>query len=321
MLLLSKIKSNFENQMKNTSFSILLISLFLFSCGSKQEKKNDAEEKAPETMLSLLLSDKTGIDFKNELTATADNNILSYEYYYNGSGVAVGDINNDGLADIFFTGSNVDNKLYLNKSDLSFEDISKKAGIEKHQALATGVTMVDINSDGWLDIYVCQSGKFTPEKRANLLYINNKNNTFTESAKSYGLNDMSYSTQSCFFDYDLDGDLDMYLVNHPVDFDNANFLIQPNKGKVNVSDRLYKNNGDNTFTDVSEKAGIINYAFGLSVSAADINQDGWPDIYIGNDYIEPDYLYINNHNGTFTESLKKYIRRSASPPSPRPSKP
>ena len=308
MLPLSKIKSNFGNQMKHTFFSILLISLFLFSCNSKQEKKNDAEEKAPKTMLSLLLSDKTGIDFKNELTATADNNILSYEYYYNGSGVAVGDINNDGLTDIFFTGSNVDNKLYLNKGDLSFEDISKKAGIEKHQALATGVTMVDINNDGWLDIYVCQSGKFTPEKRANLLYINNKNNTFTESAKSYGLNDMSYSTQSCFFDYDLDGDLDVYLVNHPVDFDNANFLIQPNKGKTNVSDRLYKNNGDNTFTDVSEKAGIINYAFGLSVSAADINEDGWPDIYIGNDYIEPDYLYINNHNGTFTESLKKYIK-------------
>lgn len=253
---------------------------------------------------------KSGIRFQNTLTEGQGTNILTYEYFYNGGGVAIGDINNDGLDDIYFTGNMVPNKLYLNEGDFKFKDITKQAGVEGQNSWTTGVTMVDINADGWLDIYVCYSGKGKPETRKNQLFINQRDGTFKEEAATYGLDDPSNSIQALFFDYDLDGDLDMYLLNHntkvinEIEFDNARKDRNPDSG-----DKLYRNDGGR-FVDVSVEAGILgnSMGFGLGVAVSDITGNGYPDIYISNDYIEPDYFYINNGDGTFTESLTSYLQ-------------
>ena len=206
------------------------------------------------------------------------NNIFYYDYFYNGSGVAIGDINNDGMPDIFFTGNKASNSLFLNKGNLVFQDITAESKVHHLEGWRSGVTMVDINQDGWLDVYVCRSYmRSEPFARKNLLYINNKDLTFTESAESYGLADEGFSVQAAFFDYDKDGDLDMYLANHTIDFRksiNRRSQIEPNQY---ISDKLYRNEGNNTFTDVSKAAGIWNYACGLGLSIGDMNQDGWPD--------------------------------------------
>jgi len=266
-----------------------------------------------QTLFQIMPSQQTNIHFNNTINENESLNVLSYEYFYNGGGVAVGDINNDGLEDLFFTGNMTPNKLYLNLGNMKFKDITKEAS----KALAgraggwkTGVTMADVNGDGLMDIYVCYSGKTTQDQRRNQLFINNGNLTFTEKAKEYGLDDPGYSTQAVFFDYDNDGDLDMMLLNHNVKkIDNMEFANVRNQTDELASNKLFENKG-NHFTDVSKKAGIIQnpLTFGLGIAIADINQDGWPDIYVTNDYNEPDYMYINNRDGTFTEKSKQYLR-------------
>lgn len=255
-------------------------------------------------------SQKSGITFKNTITENEEANALTHENLYNGGGVAVGDINNDGLDDIFFISNMGYNKLYLNLGDMKFKDITRSSGLEGREGWKTGVSMADINGDGLLDIYVCFSGKGSPEIRKNELYINKGNLKFEEKAKEYGLDDNTYSTIGAFFDYDLDGDLDMFLVATNVivirgmDFEDARKVNDPYAG-----DKLFRNDG-NRFVDVSLSSGIISNAmgYGLGVNISDLNKDGLPDIYVTNDYIEPDYFYINNGDGTFTNKLTDYIQ-------------
>lgn len=289
---------------------IFFLSLFIISCNNDLKKENFKKEDANSILFSEIQASKSGIDFINQIPESSAMNSMVYEYFYNGGGVAVGDINNDGLADIYFTSNLKDNKLYLNKGDFKFEDITEQAQIKGSFGWTTGVTMVDINADGWLDIYVCKSGKGKAENRQNELFVNNKNGTFTEASAQYGLNFSGYSTQASFFDFDKDGDLDMFLLNHNVSPVNTN---NPEKFKTKqdefVGDKLYRNDSGK-FTDISKEAGIIGnlLGFGLGVSVGDLNQDGWPDIYVANDYVEHDYLYYNNGDGTFTEGLKASIK-------------
>ncbi|GMQ29778.1 VCBS repeat-containing protein [Algoriphagus confluentis] len=251
----------------------------------------------------------SGVTFKNQLKEDRENNILRYEYFYNGAGVAIGDLNNDGLDDLFFTGNMVPNRLYKNLGGLKFEDMSKSSGTHGKNSWTTGVTMADVNGDGLLDIYVCYSGKGPESSRKNELWINQGNFKFVDKAEEYGIADGSNSTQALFFDYDLDGDLDLYLLNHNIqvinemEFDAARSGRHPTAG-----DKLYRNDGSK-FTEVSEQAGIKGYAlgFGLGVVSSDINKDGWPDLLITNDYIEQDYLYINQGDGTFKDLLTDYL--------------
>ncbi len=278
----------------------------MFSCKKTSNKETFQKEDTSFTLFTEVQANESGINFINEIPENSAMNSMVYEYFYNGGGVAIGDINNDGLADIYFTSNLKDNKLYLNKGGFKFEDITNKAKVKGSFGWTTGVTMIDINADGWLDIYVCKSGKGKAKNRENELFLNNKNGTFTESAAIYGLNFSGYSTQASFFDFDKDGDLDMFLLNHnvtPVNTNNPeNFK---NDNNELVGDKLYRND-NGKFTDISKQAGIIqnSLGFGLGVSIGDLNQDGWPDIYVSNDYIEHDYLYYNNQNGTFSEALK-----------------
>ncbi|MGB8194371.1 MAG: VCBS repeat-containing protein [Chitinophagaceae bacterium] len=257
-------------------------------------------QKSP--LFTLLPAKHTGVDFNNEIKETGAQNVLAYEYLYNGGGVAVGDINNDGLPDICFTGNMVPNKLYLNLGNCQFRDITKQAGIAGRKGWKTGLTMADVNGDGLLDIYICFSGKGDAGSRRNQLFINKGNLSFTDEAKRYGLDDDGCSTQAIFFDYDIDGDLDMYLLNHNVKaYKNIELHHLKTEYDSLAADKLYRND-EGRFTDVSSAAGISGnpISFGLGVAVSDINNDGWPDIYVSNDYTEQDYLYINNANGTFT---------------------
>lgn len=280
--------------------------LLVSSCESKKEDKDSLFESLP--------ASQTNISFTNTLTKRPLLNILYYLYYYNGAGVATGDVNNDGLTDIYFTANHKSgNKLYLNKGNFQFEDITEKAGVAGTADWCTGVTMTDINGDGFLDIYTSAvSGKYGLTGR-NELFINNGNGTFTESAAKYGLDFSGLSTQSAFFDYDHDGDLDVYILNqshHP----HANIIDTANRRRFDPAsgDRLYRNDiaTSGKFTDVSAQAGIYqsNLGYGLGIAIADMNNDGWDDIYIGNDFHENDYYYINNGNGTFTESGAAHFR-------------
>ncbi len=249
---------------------------------------------------------QTGIAFANILTETDELNILDYLYFYNGGGVAVGDIDNDGLPDIYFSGNQVKNKLYRNKGNLEFEDISARAGVEGNSSWNTGAVMADVNGDGWLDIYVCAVVGINGFRGHNELFINNRDGTFTEQSGQYGLDFDTFSSNAAFFDYDLDGDLDLYLLNHAVH-------TQDSYGKASLrferdydtGDKLMRNDGGR-FTDVSEEAGIyggIN-GYGLGIAVSDFNQDGYPDLYIGNDFHEDDYYYLNNGDGSFSEQLR-----------------
>ncbi|WP_334056406.1 VCBS repeat-containing protein [Polaribacter sp. P097] len=274
-----------------------LIVLFTFSKCKKEPSEN--------YLLNQVAASETGIDFKNQLTEDANHSIINYIYFYNGGGVATGDINNDGLPDLCFVSNQNQNKLYLNKGDFKFEDITKKSKIESNADWNTGVTMVDINNDGYLDIYVCAVSQLLDFQGHNELYINNGDNTFTEKSAEYGLDFKGYSTQSYFFDYDKDGDLDVYIVNHAVHTNLSHGKASKrNKRMPLVGDVLLQNN-NGKFTDVSTEANIFGgvNGYGLSASIADFNNDGWDDIYVCNDFHEDDYYYINNKNGTFSEEL------------------
>jgi hypothetical protein len=261
----------------------------------------------PDTLFVELPADDTGISFNNEVQQSGDNHILNYSYFFNGGGVAVGDINNDGLEDIYFTANQKSNKLYLNKGNLKFEDITDKAGVGATEGWKTGVTLTDINQDGWLDIYVCRSAMGDSVLRKNLLFVNNKDLTFTEKAAEYGIDDSSYSTQAAFFDYDNDHDLDLFVLNHSLQrYAGFNNLL--NNAKQQKSEKfgskLYQNQ-EGKFVNVTEQSGLISnvLSFGLGVAVSDLNQDGFLDMYISNDFNEEDYLYMNNGDGTFTNTI------------------
>jgi hypothetical protein len=273
------------------------------SCNDSGVKKKKTSNAT--TLFSLVPSTQTGINFKNTVKQDIDFNYIEYVYAFNGGGLAIGDINNDGLEDIYFTSNQNSNKLYLNQGDFTFVDGTKNAGLEDSEGWSTGVTMVDINNDGWLDIYVCKSASLRNDAlRRNKLFINQKDGTFKNEAKKWGLDQNGFSIQSYFFDYDKDGDLDMYLVNHRPDFDQSNRIENREEREYfrETSDHLFRNDG-NTFVDVTLQAKIQNKEWGLSASIGDFNNDGWLDIYVANDFINPDYLYINNQDGTFSDQI------------------
>lgn len=277
-----------------------LLVISVLSCRNRDQK-----------LFTKLPVQKTGITFSNDLVYRQNFNIYRYRNFYNGGGVAIGDVNNDGLMDLFFTANMKQNRLYLNQGNLKFVDVTKKAGVGGMHAWSTGASMADVNGDGLLDIYVCNSGIVKGDSRRNELYINNGDTTFTEEASAYGIADSAMSIQANFFDYDRDGDLDLYLVNNTYRAIGSFDLQRNNRNKRNAlgGDKLYRNDGDH-FTDVSAEAGIYSNetGFGLGVSISDLNRDGWPDIYVSNDFFERDYLYLNNRDGTFREVLEKQMK-------------
>ncbi|MDN3643530.1 FG-GAP-like repeat-containing protein [Lutimonas halocynthiae] len=288
--------------MKNIIGYLFLLVLIISCQTSDQPSKK---------LFQLLDVNKTNINFSNDLTETDSLNYMSFAYMYMGGGVSAGDINNDGLIDLYFSGNMVPNKLYLNKGDLNFEDITESANVAGDNRWFTGVTMADVNNDGLLDIYCSVGGKFGT--KANLLYINNGDNTFSEKAEEYGVANIGNSIQSTFFDYDLDGDLDLYVANYPPTKFNAPndyYLFKIFNVTDEESDKLYRNDGD-VFTDVTKEAGLESFGLTNSVTVGDLNNDNWPDIYISNDFNMPDYMWINNQNGTFSEHSKQLTRQTA----------
>jgi len=300
------------------SYRLLFIGgLALAGCGRKSDNKG-AGDTGGNPLFTLLSPEQTHVDFSNTLTEGLNTNVLMYEYFYNGGGIATGDLNGDGLPDLYFTGNMTDNKLYLNKGHMQFEDVTAIADVAGRPGpWKTGVTMADVNGDGKLDIYVCYSGNVRAEKRRNQLFINQGNDKdgiphFIDQAEQYGLADEGYSTQAVFFDYDRDGDLDMFLLNHsptqqPV-LDEVNTAEALKKQNSPSGVKLYRND-NGVFKNVTAEAGISSsdLTYGLGAAIDDVNGDGWPDIYISNDYTIPDYLYINNGDGTFTNKLQSSI--------------
>ncbi len=299
---------SYFHSMRNRAHFLSLVILLNVCCN---------QEPAEKPLFQKMES--TGIRFSNDISNTPDFNIFSYRNFYNGGGVAIGDINNDGLSDVYFTANMSSNKLYLNKGNFEFEDISEKAGITEKEKWSTGVVMVDINNDGWLDIYVCNAGYKKGMRQENTLFINNHDLTFTEKAKEYGLANDGYTTHAAFFDYDLDGDLDCYILNNS--FIPVNTLNYSNKRELRAKDwpvedflkgggSYLMRNDNGKFVDISEEAGIYGslISFGLGVTVGDVNGDHYPDIYVSNDFFERDYLYINQKNGKFSEQVEQWAQ-------------
>ncbi len=287
-------------------FHWILIVLMFNSCQDKSLINQHTGPKSENTFFQLLDSLSTGVDFRNEVEDRNDFNILTYRNFYNGGGIAIGDINNDELPDLYFTANLTENRLFLNKGNFQFEDITEQARVAGTKAWSTGVTMADVNADGWLDIYVSNSGDIAGDNKENELFINQGDLTFKEEAANYGLNNQGFSTQAAFFDYDGDNDLDCYLLNNSFR-DPSKIELFRSMREVPDSlggDKLYRND-NGKFIDVSEQAGIYSSAigFGLGAVIGDVNQDYRPDIYISNDFWERDYLYINQGDGTFKEDL------------------
>lgn len=299
--------------------SISVFVLWMLTCCGCHSREKQATNGLRFSLVDKGVSD---IGFNNRLTENDSVNFLVDQYIYIGAGVGVGDFNNDGLPDLFFAGGQVSSKLYINKGNFHFEDITQQAGLET-SAWCTGVTVVDINNDGWPDIYVCVSHAKDPSKRKNLLFINQGNGkdgqpSFKEQAAEYGLADEGFSTQSAFLDYDGDGRMDMYLMNHNVIQNQPNNIVaQQAPGSASAADRLYRNEGippgmnHPVFKDVTQQAGIHDEAYGLGLSVGDLNNDGWPDIYVANDFIGNDLLWLNNKNGTFTNVIAKSMHHQS----------
>ncbi len=298
----------------SASFTAVIPFLIFVSCKSEKDRQ-------PPALFSLMDARETNIHFNNEIIETENINPLQYEYSYSGGGVAIGDVNGDGLDDIFFTGNRVENKLYLNKGGLRFEDITSKAGVQGRDSWKTGATMADVNGDGLLDIYICYSGDFPEKLRLNELFINKGNDSvgnpvFIEEAKQYGLADPAFSMHAAFFDYDKDGDLDMILLNHsPIrfnDLDEAKLTYLLHQPDSLTGIKLFRNT-NNFFEEVTQAAGLLNSRlnYNLGVSVTDVNNDGWPDLYVSNDYSAPDYLYINNKNGAYTDSIRSMLSKTS----------
>lgn len=284
-------------------FSFLVTILLLCSCAE--------ENTISQSRFQKLSPQSSGIDFENTLTFRQDFNIYTYRNYYNGGGVGIADINNDGWVDIYFTANMEPNKLYLNNGDLTFTDVTESAAVAGNKSWSTGVSMVDINGDGWVDIYVCNSGDIEGDNKQNELFINQGDGTFLEEAAQYGLADQGFSTHAAFFDYDRDNDLDVYLLNNSFQAIGS-FNLRKNQRPIRHpegGDKLFRND-EGRFTDVSEQAGIYGsiIGFGLGVTLGDINVDGLVDMYISNDFFERDYIYMNNGDGTFTESLEEQMK-------------
>lgn len=315
--------------MANFSKIALLATLFLAACNgdknnpsSSQMHTEEPTLTANQPILELLPADRTGIDFQNQIIESYENNITTNINMYNGGGMAIADINNDGQQDIYFICSNGKNRLYLNEGNLKFRDITDAARVGSEEGFETAATAVDINSDGFLDFYICRAGVEKNDFRKNKLYVNNGDLTFSEKSAEYGLDDPAACTGANFFDMDNDGDLDCYLLHYPTQeiytnkieaklaADGKTYVPVLNPKTPEDSDRLLRNDGGK-FTDISEKAGIWNLAYGLSVSVHDFNRDGYTDIYVGNDFIQPDLLYINNRNGTFTNRLGEYFTHTS----------
>jgi hypothetical protein len=290
--------------------------LSLWQCNSSGDSKIEFTESNP--LFDSVSPSVSGVDFVNALESdpkSARNNIW-FDYYYNGSGVAAGDINNDGLPDLFFASNEGENRLYINKGDFQFEDITETAKINpSNKNWSTGAVMADVNEDGWLDIYVCQAGYVIYKNRSdreNLLFINNRDGSFTESAAEYGINDGNESVSAAFFDYDKDGDLDLYVLNESKyakrEFKEVFEDLEDSNNLREASGSLYRND-EGVFVDVTEAAGVMSYGYGLGLAVSDINQDGWIDIYVSNDYYIPDLMFINNGDGTFTDEIKERTRQ------------
>ncbi|NVK51035.1 MAG: CRTAC1 family protein, partial [Cyclobacteriaceae bacterium] len=283
----------------------LILSFVLFSC-----KKDD-------TLFELKSPDETGVYFNNEIVETDSFNILTDEYIFNGGGVAVADFDQNGYPDLFFTGNQVANKLYLNQGDFKFKDISEVAGISASDKWCTGVTVVDINEDGWMDVYVVAAMKTGTGERNNLLFVNQGKNSdgsvsFQEMAAAYGIADSGNGMGAAFVDYDLDGDLDLYVLNNEQSkITPSNYREKITDGTAINNDAFYRNNGDGSFTNVTQEAGITIEGFGLGLLISDLNNDGWPDIHVSNDYVTNDLLYINNQDGTFSNQISKKLKHQS----------